>query len=92
MSNKTKLVVKPMIRDYTGKLKAQDFLPVEHAQSFEFSLYKGGFLKDVFNVDEMFEAVEKAASLIEKEEMVLASCTMPIDFLERVENKMENNI
>ena len=92
MSNKTKLVVKAMIKDYTGKLKPQDNLPIEYAETFEFSVYKGNFLKDVFNVNDMFDALQKAAEIIKKEDISISSCSMPNDFLYEVENKLEANI
>jgi len=92
MSNKTKLVIKPMIVDYTGKLKAMEDKNIEHAQTFEFTIYKGNFLKDVFNVDDMFEAIQKASDIIKKEGMHISSCSMPSDFFYEVENKIETSM
>lgn len=89
MSKNSKLVVKPMITKYTGKVGTSDFLPINYAETFEFSLYKGNFLKECFNVNDMFEALDKAKKILRNEKMDLNQLSAPNDFYFEVEKTFE---
>jgi hypothetical protein len=89
MSKNSKLVVKPMITKFNGKLGTDDFLPINYAETFEFSIYKGNFLKEVFNVNDMFDALDKAREILEKEKMTLNQLSAPNDFYFEVEKNFE---